>query len=94
MKNDEGKLMYNLFPADVMKEIVKVLTFGAGKYTPNNWKQVVTAEPSRYKNALMRHYEAYRLGEKCDPETKLHHLAHMLCCGIFLLWYELNKEEK
>ena len=27
-------------------------------------------------------------GEQLDPESKLPHLAHAVCCLLFILWFE------
>lgn len=40
----------------------------------------------------MRHLTAWWGGEKSDPESGEHHLAHLGCCVIFLLWFDLTKE--
>lgn len=89
-KNDYGKLRYDLVPPVALEEITKVLTFGAEKYAPENWRRVEDWKP-RYTAALMRHIEAYRKGEDLDPETGVSHLAHAGCCLMFLL--ELTTEE-
>jgi len=33
----------------------------------------------------MRHIVAWWLGERDDPESGFHHLAHAMCCLIFLV---------
>lgn len=88
LKQDDGKDRWDLLPLDVMGVVVKVLTFGARKYSPDNWRLVSDAR-ARYTAALLRHLAAYRQGEWADPETSLPHLGHLLCCGIFLLGIEL-----
>ena len=90
MKFDTGKLDYTLLPWDGVEEIVKVLEFGAQKYTRDNWKHVENAEV-RYTAAAFRHLIAYNNGEKTDPETGLSHLAHASCCLLFLLALEKQK---
>lgn len=82
-KNDQDKLMYELLPAQTIQDLVRVLTFGAKKYSPDNWKKVPHAT-RRYYAALMRHVEAWRMGEEKDPESGLPHLSHALCCLVFL----------
>lgn len=82
-KFDGGKLQYGLLPPSALKETVKVLTFGAQKYEIDNWKRVPDAE-RRYFDAAMRHLWAYKEGEQLDPETGLSHLAHALCCIMFI----------
>ena len=39
-KDDDGKLRYDLIPPLALEEVVRVLTFGAEKYGPNNWRAV------------------------------------------------------
>ena len=86
-KFDFDKDRWDLLPWDAAAKIVKVLTLGARKYAPNNWKFVDNAE-DRYFAALHRHLSAWRSGEQLDPETKLPHLAHAGCCVLFLLSLE------
>ena len=63
--------------------------FGSAKYSDNNWKKVDMLK-QRYYNALMRHINAWWEGEKNDPETNMHHLAHAGCCILFLIWGDDN----
>ena len=88
VKNDEDKLRYDLLPVEVVEEVVKVLTYGAKKYTDDGWKEVPNLK-ERYYSALMRHIVAWRKGKKQDDESKLHPLSHAMCCLVFLLWEEL-----
>lgn len=91
-KDDLGKLRFDLLPAAPVQEIVKVLTFGCAKYGPNNWQNV--EDPiERYYAAAMRHLNAWRLGERNDPESGIHHLAHAGCSVLFLLWFSLRVKE-
>ena len=83
-KFDEGKLQYGLVPPLALRETVKVLTFGAEKYEPDNWRRVPDG-PRRYFDAAQRHLWEYKQGEKFDSETGVSHLAHALCCIMFML---------
>lgn len=83
-KYDQGKPQWNLLPWLAVEEVVKVLTFGAKKYAPDNWRRVADAR-NRYSAAALRHISAFMRGEEQDPETGLHHLAHATCCLLFLL---------
>lgn len=85
LKYDEGKLRYDLIPPKALREIVRVLTHGSVKYGDYNWSHVEPWKP-RYTAALLRHIEAWRDGEKYDPETGIHHLAHAATNCIFLLF--------
>lgn len=83
MKFDTDKLLYSLIPPETTKALAEVLTFGAKKYAPNNW-QLVENGQTRYLDALFRHLEAFRSGETHDPDSGLHHLAHVLTNVAFL----------
>ncbi len=88
-KFDDGKEMWHLLPLNIIKEVVQVLTFGATKYGENDWQEFISREgPNRYLSACFRHIEKWRSGEATDDETGFHHLAHAICCLIFILWRE------
>lgn len=82
MKFDDGKLRYDLTPAIAIEGIAAVLTYGAKKYKPNNWRSV---DPQRYVGAFERHWQAYMRGELVDSESGLPHLAHCMTNLAFLL---------
>lgn len=88
IKYDSNKLRYSLLPWIAIKEVVKVLEFGAKKYSVNNWQKI---EPQRYKDAAMRHLVAIFDGEWLDEESQLPHAAHCICCLLFLLWFKQNE---
>lgn len=88
-KLDAGKLRWSLLPFIALIEVLKVLEFGAKKYSVDNWKRVENTR-QRYFDAAMRHMTSWWEGEKNDPETKLNHLAHAMCCLLFLLWFDLK----
>ena len=90
-KYDQEKRDWTLIPWDALEEVVKVLEFGAEKYSRDNWHHVMPRE--RYDQASMRHRIAYQNGEKLDPESGLSHLAHEMCCCLFKLWYDKNDQE-
>lgn len=93
-KLDDGKVRMDLLMcgcAKSLEQVAKVLTFGAKKYADDNWRLVPNAQ-KRYHAALHRHLNAYYQGEKLDKETGLSHLAHALCCLIFLLEFEVTNE--
>lgn len=92
VKADYGKPQYRLIPPRGLAPIVAVLTYGAHKYAPDNWKNVPQAR-ERYADALLRHVFAWLEGEKLDPESGLHHLAHAGCCVLFLLHFEGAEED-
>jgi hypothetical protein len=88
-KFDGDKLMYGLLPPLALEETVKVLTFGAKKYEPDNW-QFVPDSKRRYFDALQRHLWAWKQGEQIDQESRLPHLAHAMCCLMFLYEHDVK----
>ncbi len=83
-KDDTGKQRWDLLPFGVITLVVQVMTFGAAKYEANNWQKVLCSD-GRYFAALMRHLVAWRIDPKAvDPESGLLHLAHALCCLVFI----------
>ncbi|MDX5592591.1 dATP/dGTP diphosphohydrolase domain-containing protein [Pseudovibrio sp. SPO723] len=92
LKDDKLKPMPALLFVSLARplaQVVDVLTFGARKYAPDNWSKV---EKERYWDALYRHLGAFHRGEKEDPETGIHHLAHAACNILFLLWHETSED--
>jgi len=91
MKFDTDKLRIDLVPPGPIEALAAVLTYGAKKYKPNNWRSV---EPERYVAAFERHWLAYRQGEILDPESKLPHLAHCMTNLAFLLELKYKPERQ
>lgn len=87
LKYDKGKDRWDLLPWSEVKDVVKVMTFGAKKYGDNNWQQVERWK-SRYFAAFMRHFTDWLEGERYDKESGFHHLAHAATCLIFMLWFD------
>ena len=89
-KFDQDKPRMELLPPLATLEVAKVLTFGANKYEPNNWKYVPDAA-NRYTAGALRHIFARMAQEQLDPESGLDHLAHAICCLMFILEDQLEK---
>ncbi len=83
MKFDTDKPRMDLLCPFAMEELSKVLTFGAKKYDAWNWSKGIAT--SRLIAAALRHIFAYARGENIDPETGLHHIAHAMCCCMFII---------
>jgi len=88
-KDDEGKLDWLLLPYPQLETVIKVFEFGAKKYGINNWQKIDYPKP-RYLSAAMRHLIARIKGQQVDEESGLPHLAHCVCCLLFLLWFDDN----
>lgn len=96
VKFDQGKLRFDLVPWRALEKVVRVLMYGAEKYTlrdeagnvirdgSQNWRKVPELQ-ERYQRAAFRHGVADMKGEQFDPESGLEHLAHRVCCDLFRL---------
>jgi hypothetical protein len=86
-KDDKGKLDWTLLPWYPLEEVVRVMQHGAKKYGRDNWLHVLDSK-RRYTAAAARHLIAYLAGQKNDPESGYHHLAHAVCCMLFIIYNE------
>jgi len=84
-KYSDGKRQYSLLPTGVVVQVIDVLMGGMDKYGRDNWKGVDQVE---YFDAAHRHLDAWVSGQKTDKDTGLHHLAHAICCQMFMLWMD------
>lgn len=87
VKFDGEKLRWSLLPLTSVQEVVQVLEYGARKYAPDNWMKVPDAQ-DRYWDAAMRHMMAWKMGEKKDSESGKSHLAHAVCCLLYIMWFD------
>lgn len=84
VKLDSDKPRYDLIDPYATDMLAQVLTFGAKKYAPHNWRKGIAM--SRLVAAAQRHLFAIANGEELDPETGLPHSAHLQCCAMFITW--------
>lgn len=89
IKYDQNKLKFGLIPAEAEAMVAAVLTIGAIKYAPGNWKKIGDIE-TRYYDACRRHLNSINSGKDFDPETGLPHSAHAICCLLFILQSEIE----
>jgi len=89
LKYDEGKVNLSLLSSTAIIQLGQVLTFGERKYAAHNWRKGILY--SRVMSACLRHIFTYLGGEKVDSETGLSHLAHAMCCLMFLLEYDSHE---
>lgn len=91
IKFDKDKPRYDLIDAYATDQLAQVLTFGAKKYAPHNWRKGLKL--SQLVAAAQRHLFAIANGEETDPETGLPHAAHLQCCSMFITWTQKNMPE-
>ena len=80
-----------LLDADFLEGVANVLTFGAEKYAPHNWRGGI--QQSRLIAAAYRHLGAFNKGEDLDPESGINHLLHASCCLMFAHWMIKNRPD-
>lgn len=92
MKDDKNKIKMELLPFDSVREVAKVMTHGAKKYEPDNWKKV---EVMKYVGAFLRHLVDWLLGETYDKDSGLRLTSHMACNAMFINHIDMrdNKDE-
>jgi len=74
LRYNVGKPDYSLIPMASLKEVARVLEYGASKYERDNWKK-----PTHWSVSFaccMRHLSAWQEGEDLDPESGRNHLGH------------------
>lgn len=91
-KFDNTKNQLSLIDPLFVIELGEVLTYGAVKYTPDNWK--LCTDPTRYKDALLRHTYAYLSGELIDPESGLPHTSAIAFNTMALRWFDRQSQIK
>lgn len=89
-KNDD-KLCYSLVDVESIEGLIRVLEFGAKKYSPNNWQKGLTY--TSIYDSLMRHMTAIMKGEDIDPKSGLPHIDHVGCNWMFLSWMMRNRKD-
>lgn len=88
VKNDGDKWRMSLMSCIMIREVGRVLEFGARKYAIHNWRKGFNW--TRLFDACQRHLIAWMAGESIDPESKLPHLAHAICNLMFLLEFQFT----
>lgn len=92
-KLDRKKPRWDLLPMEPLEKVVRVLTHSLKTYPENNWQRIDDI-PNRYYAACLRHLAAWRKGARRDKRSGQSHLAHAICCLLFILWKELTNAKK
>lgn len=87
---NQGKRRWGLLDFTCLEELVKVLEFGANKYTPLNWKKGFNRQ--ELLESAMRHLVALFNGKEDDDETFLSHAAHIMCNMMFYIYCRINNK--
>jgi len=83
IKYRENKLEWSLLDYEAMEEVIKVLMYGAIKYSPDNYK----AGLNRFDllDAIQRHLAEVMKDNELDEETGASHMAHIVCNCLFYI---------
>lgn len=90
-KYDGDKPRMDLLDPTFTIGVSEVLTFGARKYAPDNWRNGIKF--SRLIASLHRHLASIQAGEDIDPESGLPHIYHLGCNVQFLGWMMKNRPD-
>ncbi len=85
LRYNDGKLKWSLVHYASLAPMIQVLMFGAKKYAPNNWKKKINR--AELLESMQRHLSALMDGEEVDNESKLSHMGHILCNGMFYCYH-------
>lgn len=85
LRYNTGKLRYDLLEPTAIKELVKVFTKGAEKYSDRNWENGMAW--TKMIASLKRHLAAFESGEDFDPESELSHMGHVAWNALGLVTF-------
>src|SRR5581483_6166522 len=91
MKDDKGKMRFDLLPVRPLFYLADVYTRGAKKYADRNWEKGI--QWGRVFAAMIRHAWKWWTGETFDSEDGQHHLASVAWCAFALMEYEVTHPE-
>ena len=82
-KHNKGKMILGAIEPSFIDGLGRVLTYGAAEYDRDNWKKGLPENETI--DALLRHINKFRLGEKCDKSSGIDHRYHAICNLMFWL---------
>lgn len=86
---NEGKPKWSLVHFGSLVPMIRVLEFGAEKYSPDNWKKGLDLK--EILESMQRHLAALMDGEEFDSESGISHMGHIQCNAMFYNYHK-NKE--
>ena len=93
LRYNTNKLKWGLVHFKSLIPLVKVLMFGAKKYSPNNWMKEMPLK--EIEESAFRHLIAIMDGEIYDQESGELHIGHLMCNAMFWSYqYEKLKENE
>lgn len=85
LRYNEGKVQWGLLNYKALEPMIRVLMFGAKKYSPNNWQKGLSKR--EILESMQRHLASMMDGEEIDPESGLPHIGHIGCNYLFYSYF-------
>jgi len=81
-----GKPKWSLVHYNSLIPMIRVLEFGANKYTAENWKKGL--DKKEILESMQRHLAALMDGETIDMESGESHIGHIQCNCMFYNYFD------
>lgn len=93
---NQGKIDFTMLPIDALEIEAKVWMMGAEKYGRDNWYKLWGDDTiTVVMQSMLRHVFAIQRGELLDPESGIHHGAHIRANAAMLIrHYNNTKTER
>jgi dATP/dGTP diphosphohydrolase len=85
-RRSDRKPRFDLVPFEFLEAVAEVLTSGAGRYGPYNWKRGRKDFFLDAWNHALVHLQKFKEGDRRED-----HLAHLACNVAFLVWAIKNR---
>lgn len=84
---DADSERYDLFPAEALQRMARIMADGAEVHGDNNWKKGIPIEVCL--NHLERHLVLWKMGDRAED-----HLAKIGVNAAFIMYYEKQEKRK
>lgn len=88
LRHNSGKLRWSLVSWKALEPMVRVMMYGAQKYSNDNWKKGL--DKTEILESLMRHLTSLMDGELRDKESGLLHIGHIMANALFWSYFHLK----
>lgn len=92
LRYNDGKPQWSLVDFDSLEPLVRVLEYGAKKYSKNNWKKGL--DKQQILESLMRHLIKLMNNELVDEESQEQHIGHILANAMFYSYFSNNNPKE
>ena len=89
---NEGKPRWGLVHFESLVPMIRVLEFGAKKYSPENWKKGLDLR--EILESMQRHLAALMDGEEIDKESGISHMGHIQCNAMFYNYHKSKQDNE